>query len=234
MMTFPSQNGSESSADLKTQSNPTNAQCTPEVRSAVLVLVASDPYNPRMEDARSLIDPRSITRPDPVLRTHYIITAIFSMPAIVVVLPVLMFKYQTLRYRFDDEGIAMSWGILFRREIYLTYRRIQDIHVTRGIIQRWLGIATISVQTASGGGGAEMQIEGIVKYEALRDFLYRRMRGAHGEVEGTATDGSVPGAMGAIGTRAVGESDDALVLLREIRDEIRRLQPSSGRSGARS
>lgn len=197
-----------------------------------------------MEDARTLIDPRSITRPDPVLRTHYIITSILTGPGIVIALPLMLFKYQTLRYRFDDEGIAMSWGILFRREIYLTYRRIQDIHVTRGIIQRWLGIATISVQTASGGGGgAEMQIEGIVKYEALRDFLYRRMRGAHGEVEGAATDASgqsVISQMGAISqmsaidTHAGGESDTALVLLREIRDEIRRLQPSGGKSGTHS
>ncbi|MCE9620504.1 MAG: PH domain-containing protein [Planctomycetes bacterium] len=174
------------------------------------------------------IDPRTITRPDPVLRTYYIIVAILTLPAVVITLPLLMFKYKSLRYRFDDEGIAMSWGILFRREMYLTYRRIQDIHVTRGIIQRWLGIATISVQTASGGMGSDMLIEGIVEYDALRDFLYRRMRGAHGEIDPTTTDASGISRPGDPVHIAGRDPDEALALLREIRDEIRRLKPTSG------
>jgi uncharacterized membrane protein YdbT with pleckstrin-like domain len=28
----------------------------------------------------------------------------------------LYFKYETLRYRFDEEGMSMSWGILMRRQ----------------------------------------------------------------------------------------------------------------------
>lgn len=74
----------------------------------------------------------------------------------------------------------MTYGILFRREIYLTHRRIQDIHVTRNFVQRWLGLATVVVSTASGSSGAEMTmtIEGIREPEELRDFLYRQMRGA--------------------------------------------------------
>jgi putative membrane protein len=89
----------------------------------------------------------------------------------------LYFRYHTLRYRFDDEGVSASWGILFRREIHLTYKRIQDIHVQRSLVQRWLGIATIEVQTASGSQSAELSVEGVVEHEALRDFLYDRMRG---------------------------------------------------------
>src|SRR6187431_816691 len=89
----------------------------------------------------------------------------------------LLFKYQTLRYHFDDAGISMSWGILFRREIYLTYRRIQDIHLTRNILQRWMGLATVSVQTASGSSSPEMSIEGLLEAEQLRDYLYGKMRG---------------------------------------------------------
>ena len=46
----------------------------------------------------------------------------------------------TLRYRFDKEGVAVSHGLLWRRESYLTYARIQDIHVSRNIFERWLGI----------------------------------------------------------------------------------------------
>jgi putative membrane protein len=71
----------------------------------------------------------------------------------------------------------MRWGILFRREINLTYARIQDIHLRSNLIERWLGLARIEVQTASGSAGAEMILEGLLEYEAIRDYLYSHMRG---------------------------------------------------------
>ena len=71
----------------------------------------------------------------------------------------------------------MRVGILFRREVNLTYARIQDIHLRSGFIQRWLGLADIQIQTASGSAGAELVIEGFKEFEAIRDFLYTRMRG---------------------------------------------------------
>src|SRR5207249_435318 len=90
----------------------------------------------------------------------------------------------TLRYRFDAEGIHMKVGILFRREINLTYARIQDIHLRSGIIQRWLGLANVQIQTASGSSGPELVIEGFKEYEAIRDFLYTRMRGYQSHLSG--------------------------------------------------
>ena len=107
----------------------------------------------------------------------YIIRSILSGPFIIFSLPVLLFRYYTLKYRFDNEGISVKWGFVFRREVNLTYARIQDIHLTSGVIQRWLGLADIKIQTASGSAEPEMTIEGIVEYERLRDFLYAEMRG---------------------------------------------------------
>lgn len=72
----------------------------------------------------------------------------------------------------------MRWGILFRKEVYLTYRRLQDIHLTRNVLQRWMGLAKISLQTASGSSQAEMVVEGVLQAEELRDYLYSQMRGA--------------------------------------------------------
>ncbi|MBN1515701.1 PH domain-containing protein [Candidatus Sumerlaeota bacterium] len=118
-----------------------------------------------------------IERPHPKLLQHYVIQSILSGPLIVATLPLLYFRYHTLHYKFDDEGVHMRWGILFRREINLTYARIQDIHLTRGVIQRWLGLASIQIQTASGSSSAEMTIEGLLEYETIRDFLYAKMRG---------------------------------------------------------
>ena len=82
-----------------------------------------------------------------------------------------------MRYQFTDEGISMRWGILFRREVIINYARIQDIHLRSNLVERWLGLARILVQTASGSSGAEMALEGIREFEDVRDFLYSKMRG---------------------------------------------------------
>src|SRR3954462_3168136 len=118
-----------------------------------------------------------LDRPDPALWKYYLIRAVLTGPGILGALPYLYFRYHTLRYRFDEEGIHMKVGILFRREINLTYARIQDIHLRSGLLQRWFGLANVEIQTASGSAGAELTIEGFKEYESIRDFLYSRMRG---------------------------------------------------------
>lgn len=160
-----------------------------------------------------LFDARQITRPDRVLMWYYLIIAVLTGPGFFVAILPLFFKYETLRYGFDDEGVSMSWGILFRREIYLTYRRIQDIHLTRNILQRWLGLATVSIQTAAGSASPEMSIDGILAADALRDFLYAKMRGARDHAEPAAVaHETAPAADG-----------EPLALLREIRDALRQV-----------
>jgi uncharacterized protein len=168
-------------------------------------------------------DPFAITRPAPVLMYYYGLVSLLAGPAFVVALVPLVCKYLTLRYRFDEKGISMSHGVLFKRETLLTYRRIQDIHLTHNIVQRWLGLATVSIQTASGAAGAEMAIEGVLEAEALRDFLYQRMRGARGldqdEPNATAESG-VPVSVAANDPTANPAPDEATALLRDIRDAL--------------
>lgn len=170
-----------------------------------------------MDSSPPTFDPSKIARPDRSLLTYYTLVALLTGPGFPFAFLPLFFKYQTLRYQFDDEGIAMSWGILFRREVYLTYRRIQDIHLTRNILQRWMGLATVSVQTASGSSTAEMSIEGLLEADQLRDYLYGKMRGVREQASPPA-----PGA--AVGADITVEpADEALALLREIRDGLKTL-----------
>ena len=153
----------------------------------------------------------ALERPHRSLWTYYIIRAIFTGPGIFFSLPYLFFRYHTLRYRFDEEGIHMKVGLLFRREVNLTYARIQDIHLKSGLLQRWLGLANVEVQTASGSATAEVVIEGFKEFEAIRDFLYTRMRGyqAKKTVAATPRGATAPG-------------DEVVPLLLNIRDELRR------------
>jgi putative membrane protein len=120
----------------------------------------------------------AIERPHPKLLKYYVFRALTVLPGFPFVLTVLYFRYHTMRYRFDQEGISMSWGILFRHQTVLNYSRIQDVHLRSNLIERWLGLARIEIQTASGSSNAEVTLEGLLEFEAVRDFLYSRMRGS--------------------------------------------------------
>lgn len=164
---------------------------------------------------------RSLERPDPPLMTYYVLKALATGPGLIVLLPYLFFRYHTLRYRFDDEGISMSWGILFRREVHLTYSRIQDIHLRSNLVERWLGLARIQVQTASGSAEAELTIEGLLEYQAVRDFIYAKMRGLHEAREPAA---------GPATTGAAAAPDALAEVLREVAAELRGLRETLARS----
>jgi membrane protein YdbS with pleckstrin-like domain len=146
----------------------------------------------------------SIHRPSPALFRYYVLSSFLLGPLFFISLIYLYFRYHTMRYEFDEEGISMRWGILFRREITLTYARIQDIHLTSNILERWLRLARIQIQTASASAAAEMTIEGLHEFEAVRDFLYTKMRG----VRGPAAAAPAP-------------KDDLASALREVAAELR-------------
>lgn len=173
-------------------------------------------------------DPTTITRPVPALWNYYLITALFTLVGFPLVAFIHYCKYRSLQYRFDDKGIMMSYGILWKREIYLTYRRIQDIHVTRNFVHRWLDLASVSIQTASGSAGAEMTLEGIPEPEKLRDFLYSKMRGSRDDPPTSSTASAAPSASAHHTSFAsdadAAHADEALALLLGIRDEIRALR----------
>ena len=167
----------------------------------------------------------ALKTPDPALWTLYVIRAVLSGPGILIALPYLYFRYHTLRYTFDEEGIHMRVGILFRREVNLTYARIQDIHLRSGLLQRWLGLADIQIQTASGSADAELVIEGFKEFEAIRDFLYTRMRGYHAP--------AATGELATLGAQNAGTNVNAemISLLRTIRDELKQTRELLKQSG---
>ncbi|REJ80101.1 MAG: PH domain-containing protein [Acidobacteria bacterium] len=149
-----------------------------------------------MIDAESTARVLALSRPHPNLLKLYVLQSLLLGPFFPFALIPYLFRYSTLRYVFDEEGVSMRWGVFFRREISLNYARIQDIHLSNHLIERWLGLARVQIQTASGSAAAEMTIEGLQEFELVRDFLYSRMRGAKGladldEAPGTPA-GSAP------------------------------------------
>jgi putative membrane protein len=156
---------------------------------------------------------QSIERPDKALWTYYLLRCLAFPPAFPFAVLPMYFRYHTMRYKFSDDGISMSWGILFRRQIIVNYARIQDIHLKSNIVERWLGLARILVQTASSTHSAELTIEGVKEFELLRDFLYARMRGVK--------DHKSPPAEAVAALSATSSSDELAAALREAAHELR-------------
>lgn len=169
---------------------------------------------------------RAIERPHADLLKYYLLTCLVFPPLLLILGPYLYFRYHTMRYKFTEDGISMSWGILFRREIIVNYARIQDIHLKSNLVERWLGLARILVQTASGSSGAEMTIEGLKEFEALRDYLYAHMRGVK-DHPAPAPAATTPGA-----ALAAGDSGEVVTALRETAAELRALREELARRRA--
>lgn len=165
----------------------------------------------------------AIERPHPRLWTYYLLQCVAFPPLLPILILPAWFKYHTLRYTFTEEGVSMRWGVLFRREIIIQYARIQDIHLRSNVVERWLGLARVLVQTASGNAGAEMTLEGLTQFEAIRDFLYARMRGVKERNEpaggGAATAGVSAGELAAV--------------LREVATELRLVRETLAAQRAR-
>lgn len=166
----------------------------------------------------------AIDRPHRALLTYYLLSSLAFPPAFPFVVLPLYFRYHTMRYTFTDEGISMRWGILFRREIIISYARIQDIHLRANFVERWLGLARVLVQTASGNSGAEMTLEGLQEFEAVRDFLYARMRGVKDPAHAAPRSAAGPAAT-APGTppshTAPSADAELAAALREVARELR-------------
>lgn len=91
-------------------------------------------------------------------------------------------------------------------------------------MERWLGLARILIQTASGNKSAELTIEGIKEFELLRDFLYARMRGVKDHHAETSA-----GAQSSAG-RGVG-GEELTSVLREAVSELRAIREAMERRG---
>nr|WP_284013928.1 PH domain-containing protein [Halobaculum sp. DT92] len=108
-------------------------------------------------------------------------------------------------YRFEyevlPERLVVRSGVLSRQEREIPLRRIQNVDVRRSVLQRALGLATVSVETA-GGGSTEATLDAVSADEAdrLREDLGRRARAARDGRTGAADDAGTADATSATTT----------------------------------
>ncbi len=113
-----------------------------------------------------------------------------ALLAYLVFLPI-SFQLQRLNYELrwyivTDRSLRIRSGIWSVEEITMTFANIQDIRITAGPLQGWLGLADLVVSSAGGGAakgkgndaksGHTAQFAGIENATATRDLIVERLK----------------------------------------------------------
>lgn len=102
--------------------------------------------------------------------------------------------YQRFEYTLTDDTFDLISGVVSRRNREIPYRRIQNVGISRNVVQRLGGIAEVSLETA-GGSSAEAQLRYVSFEEAKRlqdELSDRKHRRSTEETADGATDQGVP------------------------------------------
>jgi membrane protein YdbS with pleckstrin-like domain len=126
---------------------------------------------------------------EPTVGLVLLIPAIFVavVPDVIVYLAIHL-RYDTTWYVLSDRSVRIRRGIWIIHETTITFENIQNVSVRQGPLQRWFGIADVSIETAGGGGqqahgqGNPWQashcglIEGVADAHRIRDLIMSRLK----------------------------------------------------------
>ncbi len=124
--------------------------------------------------------------------------------------------FRSLRYEIQDDEVVVHAGIWTKSVKHVPYRTVTNLTVKRDVIDRWLGLGTLNVQTAgmSGQTGAEEHLVGLEDVQEVYDAVateLRRFRGGMAPTQAEVEEETVPA------------QPDAL---NELLDEVRAIRRS--------
>jgi len=133
--------------------------------------------------------------------------AIWYLPALLLTGP----YYRSLSYEIQDDEVIVRVGIWTQSVKHVPYRTVTNLTVKRDILDRWLGIGTLNIQTAgmSGATGAEESLVGLTNVQEVYEIVATELRRFRGSM--------APTAAGVEGEPSVSATDTLSAILSEIR-----------------
>ena len=114
--------------------------------------------------------------------------------------------YRSLRYEVQDDEVVVYAGLWTKSVKHVPYRTVTNLEVKRDVVDRWLGIGTLNIQTAgmSGQKGAEERLVGLSNVQEVYASVAEELRRFRGGMAPTQADFEVepavaqPGGLGEI------------------------------------
>lgn len=97
----------------------------------------------------------------------------------IISIPISILWIKNLTYLLKKDEITIKKGILTKREQHIPYRMITDFMLERNLFDRWLGIASIKVQTAGQSqnqSGYEGKLAGLINWQELHRQLQNNLQ----------------------------------------------------------
>jgi uncharacterized membrane protein YdbT with pleckstrin-like domain len=115
----------------------------------------------------------------------------------IIMVPILILWVRNLKYEIEEDKVTICKGILTKVQKNIPYRAITDFMVHRSLFDRFLGIASIRIQTAGQSQtavGYEGNLAGLKDWADLHGRLRARVKALHPFSDSVGVMESVPGA----------------------------------------
>lgn len=89
---------------------------------------------------------------------------LLTILGVVFVVPGIVLRYFYFRFRISEREVYIKSGVFLRRQRHIPLERIQNVEIQQNLLQRVLGIARISMETAGGG-----ETEGTLEFVSVQD-----------------------------------------------------------------
>lgn len=64
-----------------------------------------------------------------------------------------MLVYSNFYYEIDEDGLTIESGVIHKSQVTVPFDQVQNVNIERSIIERILGVSSISIETAGSSGG---------------------------------------------------------------------------------
>lgn len=113
----------------------------------------------------------------------------------IITAPIVVLWIKNLEYMIEDDRIIIHKGILTKVRKNIPYRAITDFILHRSLYDRFLGIASIRIQTAGQtqtATGYEGNMAGLINWEELHQNLREKIKHLHPISESLTTQEKPP------------------------------------------
>jgi len=128
--------------------------------------------------------------PGEISRVLWPVTAGIIFLFWIITIPIMILWINNLEYLIKDDRVMIYKGILTKIQKNIPYRAITDFVLHRSLYDRFLGIASIRIQTAGqsqSATGFEGNMAGLLEWDSLHKDLRGKLKKLHPVSESLAT-----------------------------------------------